>query len=65
MPVHFMISEGSSYSRVGDMSYGGWRFISPTTFLNLLWIYQPCLMITGLYACHHNLVCFDTLFCCL
>ena len=61
MHVHFMISEGRSSARVGELSSGGWLFISPSTFLNLLWLGWPCLLITGMYACHPDLVCFNTM----
>ena len=60
-PVLFIISEKRSSARVGEISAGGWSFISPSTFLNLLWLYRPCLLITGLYSCHPNLVCYHTM----
>ena len=61
MPVNFMMSEGRSSERVGDIDSGGWRFISPSTFLNLLWLDRTCLLIMEMYACHPDLVCFKTL----
>ena len=65
IPVLFIISEERSSSRVGELSAGGWRFISPSMFLNLLWLDRPCLLITGLYSCHPNLVYSHTISWCL
>ena len=53
--VFFIISEYRSSARVGELSSVGWRFISPSTFLNLLRIDRTCLLITGMYACYHIL----------
>ena len=61
MAANFIIYKGGSSKIVGELSFGGWRFISPSTFLKLLWFGQPCIMITGLYACHPDLVCFRNL----
>ena len=65
MPVYFIISEWSSSARVGKLSTGNWRFISPSTFVNLLWIDQICIIITGMYACYPALVSFSNLSYCL
>ena len=65
MPVNFMIYEGKSSVRGGDLSSGGRRFVSPSTFLKLLCLDWPCLLMTGMYDCHHALVYLKTLSCCL
>ena len=65
MTLHFMTSGERSSARVGEISSGGWRFISPPDFLNLLWFDRTCLMIAGIYYCRTYLVCLGTLPCCL
>ena len=60
--VYFIISEGVSSSGVGELFAGGWSYISPSTFLKLLWLDWHCLLIIGIYSCHPTVVCFRNLY---